>query len=111
MITVIAWLLLGKPQYPQGSQQWGVLLWLGLVASGLGYFLWNKGATQVSTGTLAAMNNALIPVGLLVNLLIWNRDADLTRLALGGGLIGAAVILNEWRNKSRESHHGEYRST
>ncbi|WP_444918400.1 carboxylate/amino acid/amine transporter [Microbulbifer sp. JMSA003] len=111
LITVIAWLLFGEPQYPQGSQQWGVLLWLGLVASGLGYFLWNKGATQVSTGTLAAMNNALIPVGLLVNLLIWNRDADLTRLALGGGLIGAAVILNEWRNKSRESHHGEYRST
>ena len=27
------------------------------------------------------MNNALIPAGLLVNLLIWNQQADLLRLA------------------------------
>ncbi|MCO1333373.1 DMT family transporter [Microbulbifer sp. OS29] len=111
LVTVFAWLLFGKPLYPQNSVHWGVLLWLGLAASGLGYFLWNKGATQVSTATLAAMNNALIPAGLLINLLIWNRDADLTRLALGGGLIAAAVILNEWRYKKRESSHGEYHST
>ncbi|WP_323846643.1 carboxylate/amino acid/amine transporter [Microbulbifer magnicolonia] len=99
LVAVIAWLWLGKPQYPQTALQWGVLLWLGLVASGLGYFLWNKGATHVSAGTLAAMNNALIPAGLLVNLLIWNRDADIARLALGGIVIVAAVITNEWHNK------------
>ncbi|SHF87305.1 carboxylate/amino acid/amine transporter [Microbulbifer donghaiensis] len=101
LVATVAWLAFGKPQYPQTALQWGVLLWLGLVASGLGYFLWNKGATQVSAGTLAAMNNALIPAGLLVNLLIWNRDANLARLALGGTLIAAAVIVNEWRNKQQ----------
>ncbi|SDK00448.1 carboxylate/amino acid/amine transporter [Microbulbifer yueqingensis] len=97
LVATGAWLWLGEPVYPQGALQWGILLWLGLVASGLGYFLWNRGATQVSAGTLAAMNNALIPAGLLVNLLIWNRDADLGRLALGGLVIVAAVLLNEWR--------------
>ncbi|MFA0809891.1 carboxylate/amino acid/amine transporter [Microbulbifer epialgicus] len=111
LVTVTAWILLGKAHYPQNGVQWGILLWLGLAASGLGYFLWNKGATQVSAATLAAMNNALIPMGLLVNLLIWNRDADIVKLAIGGGVLTAAVMLNEWRNKQREIHHGKYHTT
>ncbi|MFC6977868.1 EamA family transporter [Microbulbifer taiwanensis] len=104
LVAITAWLWLGKPQYPQTAVQWGVLLWLGLVASGLGYFLWNKGATLVSPGTLAAMNNALIPAGLLVNLLIWNRDADIARLAAGGAIIAAAVIVNEVRIRKQGSN-------
>jgi hypothetical protein len=40
------------------------------------------------------MNNALVPAGLLVNLLIWNRDADLLRLAIGGSVIGLSLWLN-----------------
>ncbi|WP_444946040.1 DMT family transporter [Microbulbifer sp. VTAC004] len=111
LVTVTAWTLLGEAKYPQNEIQWGVLIWLGLAASGLGYFLWNKGVTQVSATTLAAMNNALIPAGLLVNLLIWNREADITKLAVGGGVITAAVIISEWRNRKREIHYGEYRST
>ena len=39
------------------------------------------------------MNNALVPAGLLVNLLIWNHDADLLRLALGGAVIAASLPL------------------
>jgi len=39
------------------------------------------------------MNNALVPAGLLVNLLIWNQDADLLRLALGGLVILASLPL------------------
>jgi drug/metabolite transporter (DMT)-like permease len=34
-----------------------ILVWLGVVASGLGYFMWNYGATQVDAGTLGIMNN------------------------------------------------------
>ncbi|WP_105258656.1 DMT family transporter [Pseudoalteromonas sp. T1lg88] len=80
---------------PQTTTQWTVLVYLGLVASGLGYFAWNKGATLVNVGTLAVMNNLLIPAGILVNVLIWNRDADIWRLTLGGGIIMAALVLNE----------------
>lgn len=79
---------------PSTPLQWGVLAWLGLAASGLGLFLWNRGACLVDAGTLAVMNNALVPAGLLVNLLIWNRDADLGRLALGG----AVILLSLWVN-------------
>ena len=65
-------------------------------------FLWNKGATRVDAGTLAIMNNALVPAGLLVNLLIWNRDADLVRLALGGVVIVAALVINQVWARRRE---------
>ena len=79
---------------PETALQWGVLAWLGLVATGAGLFFWNRGACLVDGGTLAVMNNALIPAGLVVNLVIWNRDADLMRLALGGVIIVAALWLN-----------------
>jgi len=49
----------------------------------------------VNAGTLAAMNNVLVPLGLLVNLVIWNRDADLVKLALGGAIIFLSLIFNE----------------
>lgn len=94
-IALPAWWLLGSNQYPSSSLQWGILLWLGLGASGLGYFLWNKGATLVNAGALAIMNNVLVPAGLLVNLLLWNRDADLLRLSLGGAIILGSLWLNQ----------------
>ena len=31
--------------------------------------------------------------GLLVNLLLWNRDADLWRLSLGGTVIASSLLL------------------
>lgn len=96
-VALPAFLVLGDSSaLPTTSVQWGVLAWLGLVASGVGYFLWNLGAVRVDAGALAVMNNALVPAGLLVNLLIWNRDADLTRLALGGAIIIMSLVLNDW---------------
>ena len=96
LVAALGMLLFGDWQrLPSSSIQWGVLLWLGLVASGLGYFLWNKGATLVDAGALAIMNNALVPAGLLVNLLIWNRDVDWLRLIAGGSVILLALLINE----------------
>ncbi|AQZ94450.1 carboxylate/amino acid/amine transporter [Halopseudomonas phragmitis] len=95
LVVLPAWLLLGNPdKLPSSGLHWGVLAWLGLVASGLGFFFWNRGATQVDAGTLGIMNNALVPAGLLVNLLIWNRDADLLRLAIGGAIIALSLWVN-----------------
>ncbi|WP_028117802.1 DMT family transporter [Ferrimonas senticii] len=94
-VALLLWAVKGGEQYPTTLTQWGVLVWLGAVASGLGYFLWNRGATMVSSGQLAVMNNLLIPAGLIVNLLIWNRQADLTALAIGGGIIVLSMVLNQ----------------
>ena len=92
IVTIPAWLLFGDANaLPTTPLQWGVLLWLGLVASGLGYFMWNKGASQVDVGTLAIMNNALIPLGLVVNLLIWGQSTNWISLSLGGAIIAASL--------------------
>lgn len=95
IIALPSFLIFGDvDRLPSTGLQWGILGWLGLAASGIGLFLWNRGACRVDAGTLAIMNNALVPAGLLVNLLIWNRDADLLRLAVGGAVIAASLWLN-----------------
>ncbi|ABG41237.1 protein of unknown function DUF6, transmembrane [Paraglaciecola sp. T6c] len=110
--TIFAWFYLGAlavalpaffmfgntNQLPQTLSQWGVLLWLGVMASGMGYYFWNQGALKVSAGTLAIMNNALIPAGLVVNLLLWQKDTDFSRLALGGLIIAIALWLSQKRS-------------
>lgn len=101
LLVLPAWLLLGGDKLPTTPLQWGILLWLGVVASGLGYFFWNLGATRVSSGQLAIMNNALIPAGLLVNLLIWNRDTDLLRLAGGAAIMMLALWLTGLRRSRK----------
>ncbi len=95
VVILPAWLIFGDTSMmPQSGTHWAVLLWLGFGASAVGLFLWNSGATKVDAGTLAVMNNAVIPVGLLVNLIIWNRDADLLRLALGAAIMVLALWVN-----------------
>ncbi|MEI8608146.1 carboxylate/amino acid/amine transporter [Enterovibrio sp. Hal110] len=100
-IAVPAFLLLGNTEkLPTHTHQWLILAYLGTVASGLGYFLWNKGATMVNAGALAVMNNVLVPAGIVVNVLIWNRDADLVTLAIGGAVILLSLWINEtWVKK------------
>jgi hypothetical protein len=61
----------------------GILIYLGAVAQGAGYF---GTKVLVNTGSLAIMNNA-IPVGLIVNLVIWNKEADIKKILIGGSLI------------------------
>lgn len=71
LITALAFLTLGDfNKMPTNLASWIVLFYLGIVASGLGYFLWNKGATLVDSGVLAIMNNALIPAAILANALL-----------------------------------------
>lgn len=96
ILAAISYLLFGHgDKLPTTNTQWGILIYLGLIASGAGYFMWNTGATKVSVGTLAVMNNLLIPAGILVNIGIWNRDADLMRLSLGSAVILLALYLNQ----------------
>jgi drug/metabolite transporter (DMT)-like permease len=89
---------LGRGQAMPASfsqQQVLVLLYLGVLASAGGFFLWNLGAKQVSSGALAVMNNLKIPLGVLVSLLVFGEHADLLRLACGGALMGVALWVND----------------
>ena len=94
-VAVIALITLGNPaKFQVDLTQALVLLWLGVVASGLGYFMWNKGACEVDSGVLAIMNNALIPAAIIVNLLFWQKDANLTRLILGAAIMYISLLIH-----------------
>jgi len=100
IIATICYALFGNSnKLPTTSTQWVILIYLGLVASGLGYFMWNKGATLVNVGALAVMNNLLIPAGIIINVLIWNRDADIVRLSIGAAIMLGALLVNQMLNK------------
>ncbi|GAA59395.1 hypothetical protein P20652_1258 [Pseudoalteromonas sp. BSi20652] len=100
IIATICYALFGNSnKLPTTSTQWGILIYLGVVASGFGYFMWNKGATLVNVGALAVMNNLLIPAGIIVNVLIWNRDADIVRLSIGAAIMLGALLVNQMLNK------------
>jgi drug/metabolite transporter (DMT)-like permease len=77
------------------SKQWATLAYLGILSSGICFFLWNRGATQVNSGTLAALNNAKIPLGVACSLLVFHEEADPIRLIFGGSLLGTGVWLAE----------------
>jgi drug/metabolite transporter (DMT)-like permease len=77
------------------------LLYLGAVSSGLGFFLWNRGATQVTSGTLAVMNNAKVPLAVACSLIFFGESADLPRLAASLALMAVALWLNKKNKFSR----------
>ncbi len=83
------------------SQMWAIA-YLGVIASGLAFFLWNVGARRVDAGALAIFNNLKIPLAMAVSLLVFGETTNMPRLLTGGGIIVAALGLNEWllRTKS-----------
>jgi len=81
------------------AEHWLTLLYLGLIASGLGFFLWNYGAVRTNSGSLAVMNNLKIPLTVAVSLLVFGERADAEQLALGGTLVVAAGLLAEWSSR------------
>jgi len=107
LVAVVAWFSLGNAQkLPETTLQWSILAFLGVVASGIGYFMWNYGATQVDAGTLGIMNNMHVPAGLLVNLAIWQEQPHWPSFILGGAVIVASLwVHRRWvapRSAQRE---------
>ena len=82
------------------NQAW-ILLYLGVIASGVGFFLFNAGARRTDVGTLAIFNNAKIPLAILASSLVFHERVDWARLAAGGTVIALALALNGWLVRGR----------
>ena len=81
-------------------EQWKAIIYLGFVASGIGFFLWNKGAGKSNPGTLAAFNNAVVPLAVLCSFFIFGESTSMNfentfRLAIGSIFIGSAVFISQ----------------
>ena len=53
------------------------LLFLGLFSTGIGFLLWNIGATKVNSYRLAVSNNLVIPIAIINSVLIFGESISL----------------------------------
>lgn len=79
------------------NKQLIILTYLGTIASGLCFFLWNKGAVSTNTATLAVFNNLKFPLAIAVSIIFFKETTDLLRLGIGLFLIGLAIFMAERR--------------
>jgi len=79
------------------------LLWLGLVASGLAYYLWNSGTRLVSSGQLAVLNNVLIPLAIMINVLLWSAKIDWPQFLLGSSIIVLSLYISKRLHAVKQS--------
>ena len=73
--------------------QWWLLAYLGVIASGVCFFLWNYGARRVTPVKLAIMNNLKIPLAALISLLLFREQPNMFLLALGCLLILSSFLI------------------
>lgn len=79
--------------------QWLSILYLGIVPTGLGFWLWAKGVEKVSDVSLAVMNNLKIPFGVLFALLIFKENINILTFIIGGSLVLVAIIYSYFLEK------------
>jgi drug/metabolite transporter (DMT)-like permease len=103
--AALAWTFAAGTDWPGffaalSTVQWGVLVYLGAIASGVCFLLWNQGATQVNAGVLAVFNNLKLPLGVACALVFaWvasgsaPKPETLARLALSATVLTAALCL------------------
>lgn len=84
------------------SGQLLTLLYLGVVASGACFFIWNFGARRVGSGTLAIFNNLKIPLAVAVSLVLFREQANLANLLSGGLIILSAFAINHFAERGAE---------
>jgi len=84
------------------TKQLFLLLYLGAIASGLCFFLWNKAAVTTSIGSLAVINNVKIPLGVLVSLLFFHETAHIPSLTFSLTLVIVALILAEKFSRQKQ---------
>ncbi|MGE9290777.1 MAG: EamA family transporter [Puniceicoccales bacterium] len=102
LFTIVMALIFGSytPLPRPTPQQWAVLLYLGVVASGIGFFLWNFGASRVSAGFLAASNNLVVPLGVFIAIVLNKSDPNWISLAIGSLLIVSGLFVGRKRRAS-----------
>ncbi len=102
VVTALATLLLTPlSSVTLSTKQILTLLYLGAIASGLSFFLWNIGARKVNAGSLAVFNDLKIPLAVAVSLLVFGESTNIVRLLIGGAIIIAALALNEMMEGKR----------
>lgn len=94
--AAVCWLLFSTPSVPSLElRQWAVVSYLGIIATAIGFFLWNLGAAKVSSiPLLAVMNNLVIPLAVGAAILVFGESAPLGTLLAGSVLLILSIALS-----------------
>ncbi len=79
------------------------LIYLGSIASGLAFFLWNFGVRRSGIGTISIMNNLKIPLAVIVSMTVFGETGDLLRIFCGCTILISALIYNQISEKKKSS--------
>ena len=66
---------------------------MGVISSGVCFFLWNYGARRVTPVKLAIMNNLKIPLAAMTSLLLFREHSNMFLLSIGCLLILASFLI------------------
>lgn len=69
------------------------IIYLGVIPTGVGFFLWNRGSKLVKSSTLAIMNNLKIPFGVLFSIILFQEKIDVLNFLIGSFIIFLAIII------------------
>ena len=69
------------------------ILYLAIIPTGIGFWLWNKGAEKVKYSTLAIMNNLKIPLGVIFAIIIFHEKIDIVNFIIGSVIILFAILV------------------
>lgn len=87
------------------------LVYLGLIATGLGFYLWNRGAARVGVGVLAAANNLKLPLAVLVSAWVFSSGKVGLQLVLGLLLVTGAMALPYGINRRKPAKTSDTATT
>ncbi len=73
---------------------WLVMIYLGSIATGIGFYFWNKGANLVKNAELAVLNNLKVPIAVLVSWLIFKEKVDLMPVLASIILFGISLRIS-----------------
>lgn len=93
LLTLAAVLLRRAPAGHWSAQALLVLVYLGVVPTAMGFYLWNKGAARTGAGFLGAANNLKIPLAVLVAWLVFGEQAAYLRALGGMALVTAGLVV------------------
>lgn len=87
--------------WPSGTAGWLTLLYLGILPSGVAFYLWNMGVRKTRSGTFAVMNNLKIPLAMLTAIIIFGEQTDSLKLAGSLVVVLLATLLCEMQGREK----------
>ncbi len=98
IVTFFAFIIFGEFRIDLNIISVSAVLYLGFIASGLGYFWWGKGVAKSSASQIAVMNNAPVPLAIFADLFIWQTPINgVLQLIAGSALIIIAILIAKIR--------------